>query len=216
MSLLRLGTVLLQRARTAPPLLLFFAALLPHDVLAQCAAIDFRYSVSEGSVFRLTGSGITGGQMSEAAGYWDNCSGYGFGMPAIEVGGLSQGDDVPIGVQYHDGPSTNSSGSCGRFTPTINGQTQQITSGVIDIWRSEAGGTLCDVSDTLAHELGHAFGLADMFSSSCNGYIMGARVAGQDRIVTADECSVARERWLTEIEREDPDPNPDDHGPCGV
>ena len=201
----------------APGLLLFVLFIsAPPEGLAQCGAINFSFNVSEGSVFRLTGSGITGSQMAEAAGYWDNCSGYGFGMPSIEVGGTTGTDDISIGVQYHDGPSTNSSGSCGRFTPTLNGQTHQIIAGVIDIWRSEAGGTLCDVSDTLAHELGHAFGLADVFSSSCNGYIMGGRIPGVDRIVTGDECSVARDRWLTEIEREDPDPNPDDHGPCGV
>ena len=59
------------------------------------------------------------------------------------------------------------------------------------------------MTDTLAHELGHVYGLDNAPSDpTCLGHIMGSRTPGGTRTVLADDCEVAQEKWLTPTEPE--------------
>lgn len=130
--------------------------------------------------------------------------------------------DVTVTVVFRPGQSTNSRGSCGRFTPTISVDAQtnesRLSGGVIEIWEMERGtGVSCgpDYSDRVAHEVGHVLGLDDATGPSCNGRIMGSAVGSQDRSVAADDCQEARDFWTTDIEKAEAERR-DDNGPCGV
>ena len=182
------------------------------------------YPASSGAHAQLVGSGVSISTMqtSYSASYWGGCSGFGSFMPDVCAGSDCDGKnpDIEITVELIPGESTNNRGSCGRFTPVItydsNGNAS-MTGGTIEIWAQERGtGVTCDTSDTLAHELGHFFGLSDANTTDCLGHIMGPRDGNQDRSVADDDCQIGRDTWRTPSESTtDPD-KPRDDGPCAV
>jgi hypothetical protein len=149
--------------------------------------------VSSGDQLNI--SGIDSSTITAAIGYWSGgCPGYGASFPNMSVGGSG---GISVAVTHHSGTSTLASGSCGRTTPTLQAPGNTVTSASIEIWDRQGNGVDCNLSDTLAHELGHILGLADNDSSACIGHIMGGRPPGGTRSVSSSDCLVAGQKWLT-------------------
>lgn len=128
---------------------------------------------------------------------WNQCSGSGTKLPAVKIDGSG---DLPITVELLQGRCPDPGCACGRIS-RFKDATGALTRAEIQLYTETSDGTPCDPSTrhvTLAHELGHAFGLAN---SSCSGYIM-APSSGL-RTVKPDECSGAEMRWVTPTEEQE-------------
>ena len=117
---------------------------------------------------------------------WRNCQRLGAGMPALLVG---EGGARQIEVVYIAGSS--GSRRCGAFA----GSTVTLYLSAID---HEGRPVRCgDPARTMAHELGHVFGLDDQYDPVCNRHIMSPvppRRADR-RYPTPAECRAVAERW---------------------
>jgi len=189
MSIIRYGVVILLGA---------LAVGEPIPVLADaCSPIDYNQSVSWAGTIGLSSSTLFDSDLNEAAGYWNDCANAGSGFPRF---GLGSGD-ISIGVNWS---ASNAPGSCGQFQAILN-SVGRLTGGTVTVWNHDSQGRSCyPYSDTIAHELGHALGLANA-GSSCTGRIMGPRQDNGDgtlgtRWVSSDDCSTAGDRWATPSE----------------
>lgn len=110
---------------------------------------------------------------------------------------------MPVTVVKVTGNAPQNIGGCGLFQPDApNGS---IESATITVWTKDRSGQPCPVllTDVLAHEIGHLFGLADVTDLGCAGHIMGMPIGGTGtRAVYADDCSVADHQWETSAEGE--------------
>lgn len=187
---------------------------------AQCSTRgDYPSSTGAGIGISSSSAQLSPADLQAAVGpaYWGGCSGLGTTIPSLCANCTSF---INISVRFVAGANPAGRGSCGTFSARITqlaDGTQRISGGDITIFEKERdSGISCQpYSDRIAHELGHALGLADATSSSCNGQIMGSKVQGQNRSVSSTACDVARDFWTTPAERP-PGPGDDDHGPCGT
>lgn len=159
-----------------------------------CAPLN-EQTVTSASSIGLVSSTVPGAELSEAIGYWGDCSAAGTGFPSLSAGGSA---DLMISVDLIQGRSDSQFGTCGLFQAQWNAQ-QQLTGGSITIWTHDSQGRPClPVSDQIAHELGHVLGLAN---SSCSGRVMGPQIIEDGdplrRIVGSEECSAVDGRWRT-------------------
>lgn len=160
------------------------------------------------STLLFEGVGISSSTINDAIGYWQTCPSYATGFPVMQS---TTSDQSAILVIYHQGDSNT---NCGIYHPSSN---------VIELWdrgQTQGGQSYqCNVTDTLAHEMGHALNLGN---SSCAGNIMAATSVSQvngdliagTRSVQSEECSIVNSQWTTAWEQvfhED-----DGGGPCGV
>lgn len=107
-------------------------------------------------------------------------------------------------VRWVRGTSPQVEGSCGSFLGNqivLYSQARDPLGGAV-----RPCGNVEQVAQTLAHELGHALGLADQYDAECSGYIMGQLVrlrSGQlrERQVRPEECRAADRWFLTIAER---------------
>jgi hypothetical protein len=177
---------------------------------AQCTAVMFNGN-DIGDSIALQGMSIGNSQLSAAAGCWAACPSYGQGFPQFTTSNVSAA--IAVTVVYIGGVGQN----CGLATPLSS------TSVRIELWDQghDTSGNLynCNVTDTLAHELGHVLDLAN---SSCSGYIMGPsplssvnghEVAGT-RNVTSQECTTVTDRWTTSFDRNSGGGIPNGPPPC--
>jgi hypothetical protein len=149
--------------------------------------------VSNGDQLNI--SGIDSSTITTAISYWSGgCPGYGSSFPGMTAGGSG---GIAVSVIHHSGTSTLDSGSCGHTTPRLQAPGYAVTSATIELWDRQGNGVDCNLSDTLAHELGHILGLADNSSSACVGRIMGGRPPGGTRSVSSSDCTVAGQQWST-------------------
>jgi hypothetical protein len=182
---------------------LFLGFLICHfaaaqELFAQCTGFLFLSSGS-GDTIRLDGALISSTQLQQAAAYWSTCAGAGSAFPSFTTANVSA--DIQVTVQYHGGSNT----ACGQTTHI------STTTMVVELW--DHGLTTantpydCNVTDTLAHELGHVL---DLTNSTCAGHLMAAapislvngRQTAGTRSVAADECTAVRDRWTTSTERQ--------------
>ena len=172
--------------------------LLPTVAAAtDCSVMTSTFPVSVAATLDLTSSGLAPGDLQTAMGYWTGCAGYGSQMPALRSGGTG---GIPVSINVIQGSSGVSGGSCG--VTTIQPHNGRVASATITLWTQQADGTSCaPISDCLAHEFGHLFGLGNAPDVvECDGHIMGRRTASGTRSVAADDCEVARDRWVTPAE----------------
>jgi hypothetical protein len=173
------------------PLLFLFSSEGLHS---QCTSFLFN-GTGTGDLIRLEGVGISDSQLNAAANYWGAaCPSYGNGFPLFTTADTSAGTEVTV---IYRGGSNSVCGNAQHLTPT---------SIVINLWDQgqTANGTsyVCNVTDTLAHELGHALDLAN---STCSGGMMGpaplsfvnGRVVAGTRSVSGEECNAVTDRWVT-------------------
>jgi hypothetical protein len=180
------------------------------ELNAQCASVMFNGS-DTGDLINLEGISISTSQMNAAANYWAACPSYGQGFPRFTTSGVSAA--IAVTVAYIGGVGQN----CGLATPLSS------TSFRVELWDQghDTSGNLysCNVTDTLAHELGHVLDLAN---SSCPGYIMGPsplsfmnghEVAGT-RSVAPQECTTVTDRWTTSFDLDAGGGDPNGPPPC--
>jgi hypothetical protein len=162
---------------------------------------------------------ISSDVVSSGVAMWNTCGQAGSGFPQLDA--MTTGCSMEFDIVHVSGVSTNSSGSCGQFTPVFDNSKNPptIAGGTITVWDSTQYGNDCEAyrNETIAHEIGHGLGLAD---SSCVGHIMGPPIIGGSRSVNADECSQADSQWSTpsETQTQTTDP-PNPGGPlnqCGA
>jgi hypothetical protein len=141
-------------------------------------------------------NGFSSFDVQTAIDYWSGCSGYGPDIPTLEFGGSG---NIPLNIVKVVGNSTVQGGGCG--SNSLSRSNGQITSATITVFTNESDGDSCGpLTDVIAHEFGHLFGLADAPDPSCIGHIMGARFAGGTRSVQVEDCDVADSMWLTSTE----------------
>jgi hypothetical protein len=142
--------------------------------------------VSSGDQLNI--SGIDSSTITTAIGYWSGgCPGYGTSFPNMTAGGSG---GIAVSVIHYSGTSTLNTGSCGRTMFNLQAPGNTVTSATIEIWDRQGNGIDCNLSDTLAHELGHILGLTDNNTSACIGHIMGGRPSGGTRSVSSSDCTV--------------------------
>lgn len=169
---------------------------------ADCSMQDTRLALQSGNSFGITMNGFSSFDVQTAIDYWSGCPGYGSDMPLLNFGGSG---GIPLSIERIAGNSSAQGGGCG--SSSLSRTNGQITSVTITVWTNESDGDACvPLTDVIAHEFGHVFGLADAPDSSCVGHIMGARHAGGTRTVQIDDCAVANAVWQTTAEAEPPDP----------
>lgn len=144
--------------------------------------------------------------LSSAAANWNQRCDAGNTTPFISVGGCSDAD-IRINVVYQSGVSDNASRSCGTFRyAESNGV---MTGGTIILYESQMSSTgaisACAAwaADTLTHELGHAFGLADVGDTACTGHISGRPRSEGSRVIYSDDCSEVNRWWTTQREEQE-------------
>lgn len=163
------------------------------ELAAQCVNTYDRSS-GTGDVIRLDGVLIGDSQLNAAASYWSACPTYGSGFASFTTADVSA--SVAVTVIYHGGHNQ----VCGQATHDSPSSIR------IDLWdtgETTTGQTYrCNVTDTLAHELGHVLNLDN---STCQGYMMGpaptswqnGQLVAGTRSVSSDECSTANSGWST-------------------
>lgn len=166
------------------------------DLMGQCTS-DMFLSSGTGDLIRVDGN-LSDNQLGQAAGYWSACSAYGVGFPSFTTANVSA--DIQVAVDYHGGANS----VCGQVTHT------SPTSMLVELWDQGLTTTGqpydCNVTDTLAHELGHVL---DLNNSTCSGHLMGpaplayvnGRLTAGTRSVASDECMTVNDRWTTSTER---------------
>jgi hypothetical protein len=165
-------------------------------VAVDCSTADSRLLGQQGSAFNITLDGFSSFDVQTAINYWSGCSGYGFEIPTLEFGGSG---NVPVRIVRVAGNSTVQGGGCGGTS--LDRSNGQVTSATITVFSNENDGDSCvPLTDVIAHEFGHLFGLADVPDPSCIGHIMGPRLAGGTRGVQSDDCDVANSMWTTSTE----------------
>lgn len=182
------------RARSVPSCLIAVVVLLNALYVGadECSQPNTN-GVSSGDQINI--SGIDSSTITTAISYWSGgCPGYGSGFPSMTAGGSG---GIAVSVIHHSGTSTLNTGSCGRTMFNLQAPGNTVTSATIELWDRQGNGVDCNLSDTLAHEIGHVLGLADNPSSACIGHIMGERPPGGTRSVSSSDCTVAGQQWLT-------------------
>lgn len=151
------------------------------------------------------GSDVAPDVVYSAIEMWGDCDEYSTGFPSFQTG---TNGDVSISVVSSEGYGTR---GCGRFDPIVNGS-NQVTGGTITLFAMDINGTSCagQLTESLAHELGHVLGLDD--AENCSGYVMGPPSSSYARSVQQSECDKAEDNWLTDGECLDVN----DNGVCDI
>lgn len=199
------------RSIHAVQFLLFFS-IMAASGYPLCACVSFNEQATGVGVgsFDLSSTSVSSTTLGLAGSMWNECPGSGSTIPSIKIDGSG---DLPVTVQLVQGKCTVSpSCGCGSIARQKN-SSGELIGATITLYTETATGTACDSSSrhvTLAHELGHAYGLAN---SSCSEYIMSP--LSPTRTVKTDECAGADDRWLTPTETEDVTEDEEDH-PCSA
>lgn len=197
-----------RKGRLPALLLLCIAGMITPEVLTAQICSPFN-SANDGigvGTIGLSGFGVSDYELGVAASYYSSaCSGdYGSTFPGHIINGSGE---INIQVFYNSGWAPPNVGGCGLFDGVR--ESGYLVGGSIEVWEMNSYGAPCDpISDSIAHELGHVYGMANVDAASqasCSGSIMAERQwNGQympTRSVTGDNCNSVRGRWYTPDEQ---------------
>lgn len=174
--------------------LLLLIAIGRIDLSAQCAS--GYYAVNSARSVGITTSCLYPADISAAVSYWtDACLDIGISTPHLHA---NQTGEITVDVVLMPG---RSSGGCGLFDHSLNGNT--VTGGTIRIWEQQSDGQSCldNLPEIIAHEIGHVLGLAN--APGCEGYIMGPPSWSYARSVQQEECAQFDTQWTMYREGQD-------------
>lgn len=198
---------------------------LPPGAILYAACTSSIYRINTADSITLHSTSFSNSALQTAAAGWNNCSQAGEGFPNIVVG--SNGEmHVEVSLIAGNNPDSGSNG-CGSFIPTVvaGGTKPLISGGQIKIYEKTYPGADCssNYSETITHELGHALGLGNATSTSCDGNMMGAGklVTNPDgtksvvpsRTVKGIECYAANKQFFMDDETSPPEPSPSSPNP---
>lgn len=128
---------------------------------------------------------------STAIRLWSRCAEYGTGFPTLRV---DEHGTQTLRVEYD--PASIGEGRCGSF------RGRRV---LLHAWMLDADGRILPCGPlalNLAHELGHALGLADSRETGCRHFVMAPILVGQPtlRRPRPAECAALAERWMTSRE----------------
>ena len=152
-------------------------------------------AVGGGYGSKISFSGDDPWMISDAIAYWTTCANYGFGFPALS---LDTSAAVQVAVVVES--SASQDGLCGEAA-YLGSNTFRIR-----VWPSSVPQLVCNMTDTLAHEIGHVLGL--MHGVCGDGSIMepppitwiNGIAYAQPRSVLDSDCELADQRWATRWE----------------
>lgn len=166
------------------------------------------------------GGSIDSIAVSAGAGMWSQtCSG---NMPSFST---STAGNIGVSIYFYDGVNDGRVAGCGSGCgcTTTNTSDGTVTSGTVHLFERNAFGADCTAhrSTTIAHELGHILGFANIDSanySMCSGRIMGPPSGGaqDNRAVGSEDCMAGDDLWFTRAEADSGGEPGDGQGPCGV
>jgi hypothetical protein len=148
-------------------------------------------------------TGMSVQDVQSAEGYWSGGCPQQYGNNFPGFNNYVNGGGIPVTVHFLNSPSPATCGD-NRVNRDSN---QAMTSATITVYALQADGTPCIPVDSLAHEFGHIYGLADVPDTACIGRIMGGARLGQTRSVAASDCDVADQMFVTSTEL-NPPPDP--------
>lgn len=142
--------------------------------------------------------GVSKRLLVQAIAVWERCPNYGVDFPAFIIEGHPRPDGLPARVLTVKRHWRSDSSTCGRFRGSE-----------IQVYASAVGpqGAAQDCGSPvliLAHELGHALGLPDVYPDvRCQERIMAELHGGNGfrRWVHEAECAAVGRRWLTASEQ---------------
>lgn len=155
--------------------------------------------------FNIQGSLLTPTQVQGGINMWHTCADYGSGFPQMTVNQNST-NAINITIQHIAGANPDANSACGMsYWSRPNGH---LASGTINLFDTTAWGADCEptMSETIAHEIGHALGMGDV-GSGCLPDIMGPNnLQAGSRSVLGQDCSDADNLWTTPQETPPPPP----------
>lgn len=201
----------------------FFLIIAPG--LAQCVSSDTSPespSFSNGPI-GLVLDGVPANRIdgiNQGKDKWNasSCNTNGTAFPQFQIG--SSGAGRILNVVWNEGLNLENPHSCGGFV----GNRIDLYSKVRNPARGDqvegCGGNNV-LGQTFAHELGHALGLRDQFSTSCRGFMMYQREYTSEgllrgRSIQDSECSMADQINMTSVEIEEEAPEPPGTEPIPV
>jgi hypothetical protein len=172
----------------------------------QCSVARPGRGVTQGDSLAISFTGISTSVVFDAENYWSQgCpQQYGNNFPAFN--NFVHGNGVPVTIGFVNSTSTTPGGGCGVTNVTLAAD-GTLASADITLFARQVDGTPCSLTDSLAHEFGHVFGLDDVGGRACAGRIMGTGILGMTRTVEASDCSIADQMWLISTETAPP-PDP--------
>lgn len=169
---------------------------------AQCAfEIHSSLATTQHSSLNFVVSNAPTGVMGDGINVWAyGCEGYATSYPEMfeSTTAVNSPMTLNVYVTFDGGVSQSASGACGNTEVEIaDGQIISVTT---TIWAQQANGTDCApfYSSIVAHEIGHALGLADTSSSQCDATVMGNYMGAP----SADQCDAIDHIWVTEWEED--------------
>jgi hypothetical protein len=175
---------------------------LPARGQYSCSPVE-RSGFYGGSISLQTSANIGPVTIGAAESYWTSACGQTGSIPDLFVNGNYA--DLQIPVYYHGEADPIGCGKTTWLSYPPGAPEKPISIDLYQYGPNESGQVVaCNPTDSLAHEIGHVFGLGHAPSDACIGDIMGRAPSGGTRSVLPGDCATADRNWTTPTEAQPP------------